>query len=448
MIPFTKPLDISGPHVSGEDIDLKAKKGDHSDSDDGEHGLKFNGPKLPSWKLRKGKSAKTQDVSGDIDLAADVDGPRGDSSGTNVQGPDVDISGRRLSGPDIDLKTKKGSHSGSNDEDGWKIEPLDWNLGKEKYGKTPKASGDVSIDGNVETPNLDISGPRVSGPDFDLKANKGDHSDSDDDQHSWKFKGPKMPSWKFGKKKSGKPPKVSGDINIDADIERPDIDISEKVDSPDVKGPDGDMSGPRVSGPDFDLKANKGDHSDSDEEGHSWRFKGPKLPSLKFGKGKSGKPPKVSGDVDIDADIKRPDLDISGGVDSPDVKVPDVDISGPRVSGPDFDLKAKKDDHSDSDDDEHSWKFKGPKLPSWKFGKGKSGKPPKVSGDVDIDADIERPDLDISGGVDSPDVKGADVDISGPRVSGPDFDLKANKGDHSDSDDDEHSWKGQRSEIA
>ena len=111
------------------------------------------------------------------------------------------------------------------------------------------------------------------------------------------------------------------------------------------------------------------------------------------------------------------------------------------MSGPDFDLKAKKDDHSDSDDDEHSWKFKGPKLPSWKLGKGKSGKPPKVSGDVDIDADIERPDLDISGGVDSPDVKGADVDISGPRVRGPDFDLKAKKDDHSDSDDDEHSWK-------
>ena len=458
-------VDISGPRVRGPDFDLKAKKDDHSDSDDDEHSWKFKGPKLPSWKFGKGKSGKPPKVSGDVDIDADIERPDLDISGgvdsPDVKGADVDISGPRVSGPDFDLKANKGDHSDSDDDEhSWKFKGPKlprWKFGKGKSGKPPKVSGDVNIDADIERTDLDISGgvdspdvkgadvdisgPRVSGPDFDLKAKKDDHSDSDDDEHSWKFKGPKLPSWKFGKGKSGKPPKVSGDVNIDADIERTDLDISGKVDSPDVKGADVDISGPRVSGPDFDLKAKKDDHSDSDDDEHSWKFKGPKLPSWKFGKGKSGKPPKVSGDVDIDADIERPDLDISGGVDSPDVKGADVDISGPRVRGPDFDLKAKKDDHSDSDDDEHSWKFKGPKLPSWKFGKGKSGKLPKVSGDVDIDADIERPDLDISGGVDSPNVKGADVDISGPRVSGPDFDLKAKKDDHSDSDDDEHSWK-------
>ena len=253
----------------------------------------------------------------------------------------------------------------------------------------------------------------MNGQDTDLKAKKGDHSDSDDGKHRWKFKGPKLPSLKlgkrksanvsgskielpdrkFGKGKSGKPPELSADVGIDADIERTDADIS-GIDSSDVKGPDVDISGPRMSEPDFDLKGKKDDHSDTDDDKHSSKFKGPKLPSCQIGKEKSGKPTEVSADVDTDADIESPDIEISG-VDNSDVKGPDVDISGPRVNEADFDLKGKKDDHCDSDDGEHSSIFKGPKLPSWKIAKGISGKPPEMSADVDIDAEIERPDLDI-----------------------------------------------------
>ena len=229
----------------------------------------------------------------------------------------------------------------------------------------------------------------MSEPDFDLKANKDDYSDTDDGEQSSKFKGPKLPSCKIGKGKSGEPTEVSADVDTDADIESQDLDIS-GVDNSDVKGPDVDISGPRVNGPDFDLKAKKDDHSDTDDNEHSSKSKGPKLPSCKVGKRKSGEPTEMSADVDTNADIERPDLDISG-VDNSDVKGPDVDISGPRVNGPDFDLKGKKDDRSDTDDDEHSSKFKGPKLPSCKIGKGKSGEPTEVSADVDTNADIERP---------------------------------------------------------
>ena len=234
---------------------------------------------------------------------------------------------------------------------------------------------DLGISGvnnsDVKGPDVDISGPRVSEPDFDLKGKKDDHSDSDDDEHSSKSKGPKLPGCKIGKRKSGEPPEVSADVDIDDVIERPDLDIS-GVDNSDVKGPNVDISGPRVSEPDFDLKAKKDDHSDTDDDEHSSKFKGPKLPSCKIVKGRSGERTEVSADVDTDADIERTDLDISG-VDNSDVKGPHVEISGPRVNGPDFDLKGKKDDHSDTDDEEHSSKFKGPKLPSCKIGKGKSG---------------------------------------------------------------------------
>ena len=463
-------LEISGPRVSGPDFDLKAKKGDESDSDNDEHGWKFKGPKLPSWKFGKGKSGKSPKVSGDVDVDANLKGPDVDISGSGVDSPDVkgldgEITGPRVSGPDFDLKAKKGDESDSDDDEhGWKFKGPklpSWKFGKGKSRKSPKVSGDVEVDANlkgpdveisgprvecpdIKGPDLEISGPRVSGPDFDLKAKKGDESDSDDDEHGWKFKGPKLPSWKFGKGKSGKSPKVSGDVEVDANLKGPDVDISGPgVESPDIEGPDLEISGPRVSRPDLDLKAKKGDDSDSDDDEHGWKFKGPKLPSWKFGKGKSGKSPKVYGDVEVDANLKGPDVDISDpGVESPDIKGPDLEISGPRVSGPDFDLKAKKGDESDSDDDEHGWKFKGPKLPSWKFGKGQSGKSPKVSGDVEVDANLKGPDVDISGpGVESPDIKGPDLEISGPRVSGPDLDLKAKKGDDSDSDDDEHGWK-------
>ena len=112
--------------------------------------------------------------------------------------------------------------------------------------------------------------------------------------------------------------------------------------------------------------------------------------------------------MEVDGDLKGPDMDISGpGADSPDVKGPDVDISGPRVSGPKIDLKAKNGDDSDDDDDERGRKYRGPKLPGWKFGRGKFGKSPNISGDVEVDADLKGPDMDISGpGVESFDIKG------------------------------------------
>ena len=425
-------VDISGPRVSEADFDLKAKKDDHSDSDDGEHSSKFKGPKLPSWKIGKGKSGKPPEMSADVDIDADIERPDLDISkvdSPDVKGPDVDISGPRVSEPDFDLKANKDDYSDTDDGEqsskfkGPKLPSC--KIGKGKSGEPTEVSADVDTNADIESqdldisgvdnsdvkgPDVDISGPRVNGPDFDSKAKKDDHSDTDDNEHNSKSKGPKLPSCKIGKRKSGEPTEMSADVDTNADIERPDLDIS-GVDNSDVKGPDVDISGPRVNGPDFDLKGKKDDRSDTDDDEHSSKFKGPKLPSCKIGKGRSGEPTEVSADVDTNADIERPDLDISG-VDNSDVKGPDVDISGPRVSEPDFDLKGKEDDHSDSDDDEHSSKSKGPKLPGCKIGKGKSGEPPEVSADVDIDDVIERPDLDISG-VDNSDVKGPNVDISG-----------------------------------
>ena len=69
-----------------------------------------------------------------------------------------------------------------------------------------------------------------------------------------------------------------------------------------------------------------------------------------------------------------------------------------RLSGPNFNLKVKR--GNDSDDYEHGWKFKGLKLPSWKFGKGKSGKSSNFTGDTDVDGNLDAPDVDNSGAVD------------------------------------------------
>ena len=111
-----------------------------------------------------------------------------------------------------------------------------------------------------------------------------------------------------------------------------------------------------LSGPDFDLKVKKTMVQIHMMMNTDRRSKDQKLPSWKFGKGISGKSPKVSGDVDIVASLKGPHVDIlEPGVNSPDIKDPDLKISVPRDSGPDFDLKAKKSDNSDSDDDEHGW---------------------------------------------------------------------------------------------
>ena len=209
----------------------------------------------------------------------------------------------------------------------------------------------------------------------------------------------------------------------DATIEGPDVNISRpRVDSAEIKGSDANISGRRVAVPEPDLKTGKGDYSDSDIDEQGCKIKGPNYPNLKRKKGKSGKIPQKSGEIDLIVDVEGLDINVPRpGVDSPNVKNTDVNISGPRMESPEICFTAKTGDHPDShsDDRKQDWKLKKSRPPSWKRKQGKSGKSPKVSGDVDIDASLKGPHVDISGpGVDSPDIKGPDLEISGPRIRG------------------------------
>ncbi len=191
----------------------------------------------------------------------------------------------------------------------------------------------------------------------------------------------------------------SPDIDIDADVNVPDLNLS----APEVGTSDLDVSLPKagvdvnVPTADVDINAPKGKQNSQ----HS--------------KVNLSSPKVKSPDVDIAADVNGPDLNLS----APEVDTPDLDVSLPKA-GVDIDVPT-----ADVDINAPKGKFKFPTLKTFNL----SG--PKVkSPDIDIDADVNGPDLNLS----APEVGTPDLDASLPKagvdvnVPTADVDINAPKG--------------------
>ncbi|RXN35232.1 neuroblast differentiation-associated AHNAK isoform X1 [Labeo rohita] len=385
-------INVSAPKVEG---DVKAPKIEIEGSDLESAGFGFKMPKIrmPSFGI-KGSKVECPDV--DINLPkADIEIKPQD---VNIKGPELDNEGKitgskfKITMPDVDLKG-------------------------------PKLKGDV-----------DVSIPKVEG---DIKASKVEFEGPEGG-----FKMPKVKIPSFGLKG----PKVDGpdvDVKIpkaDIEVKTPDVDI--KAPKVDIEGPEGKIKGPKfempsVSGPkismpdvDFNLKGPKlkGDVDVStpkveiegpDIEGPEGGFKIPKIKIPSFGL----KGPKVEGPH---VDVKIPEAKIQVKAPGVDIKAPDVDIKGPegKIKGPNFEMPSVSGPKISMPDVDFN--LKGPKL------KGDVDvSVPKVEGDIKAPKmELEGPDIEgPEGGFKMPKIKMPSFGLKGQKVEGPDVDVKLPKAD-------------------
>ncbi|KAK6328749.1 hypothetical protein J4Q44_G00007270 [Coregonus suidteri] len=391
--------DLEGPGLSGEmetpdlnlsapDVEIKAPNVD------------FNGPNADL----KAPDCDIEAPSGKFKWLT-LTKPKFGLSGTKVKGPDVDIDAG-LSAPDVNLSTPNidGEISASDvDLSSPKAEvdlqapdinieapssKFKWpHLKKHKFGlHGPKVKApDVDVKADLETPTVDLSASKIEGemstPDLELNLPKADLSGPDVDIHppTGKFKFPTLKKPKF--RLSG--PKIKAP-DVDADLKAPDLslsvpDVDAGLDTPDL---DINLLNADIEGPEVDLNA-----PEVDIEPPSGKFKWLTLKKPKFGL--SG--PKIKGlEVDIDADLSAPDLNRSTPNIDGEISAPDVDLNLPKadLEAPDVDLQAPE-VNVEAPSGKHRFPtFKMPKI-NW------SGH--KVKGpDLDVDADLKTPDLDLS----------------------------------------------------
>ncbi|KAF7654944.1 hypothetical protein LDENG_00062990 [Lucifuga dentata] len=185
----------------------------------------------------------------------------------------------------------------------------------------------------------------------------------------------------------------------------------------DLRSPKLDLSTPKLHVPDLDVDAPSG------------KFKMPKL-------NLSGTLPNGP-NLDMNADVNSPDLNlkapkIKGGIDGPDLDLPKVDLKTPKVDvcTPGVNIGSPK------------TKLKMPKLKMPKFS-FPSLKGPEIDGnfdgpDVDINvpninlkgpkADLEMPDVGISGPsgkLKKPNMNLPDLGLSGPKLDEPNLGFKS-----------------------
>ncbi|XP_051867258.1 neuroblast differentiation-associated protein AHNAK isoform X1 [Pristis pectinata] len=463
-------VDVSGPDLKGNfetpEVDLKLPRGEiDANLPDAEFtGGKFKLPgiKWPSSKPSLSGPDKGLNLpKGQIDLSApDIQGDiRGPS--LDLKGPNIEVDAPNVDVPDAKAKFKMPS------------------LKLPSFGFSRPKGPDVDFDGSVKAPSVDVSGPDLKGnfetPEVDLKLPRGeiDANLPDAELTGGKFKLPGI-KWPSSKVSLSGPdeglnlpkgqidlsgPDVQGDIiGPSLDLKGPNIDVdAPNVDMPDAKakfkmpsltlpsfgfsgpkapdldvdGPSVDVSGPNIKGnfetPDVDLNLPKGDVdiniSNAEIQKPTFKmpkFKKPKAPDISL----NLKAPKVTGD--LDAELKKPNLEMSG-IEGPDVNlggnlnIPDVDISAPDLkagiasagigfnkpkTGADYDMP-------DMNLEVPEVKLKGPglKKPSLNMSGANVSVP-------EIDLNLSKPKFDLSAPKVQGDFKGPNIDINAPNVDG------------------------------
>ncbi|XP_077351931.1 uncharacterized protein LOC144001467 [Festucalex cinctus] len=293
-------IDLSVPssdvHINGPNVDLNSPNADVDLPD-----LDIEAPsvksKFPALKKPKFWLAGPKVKSPSVDLDTEVKSPKVRVSPTraSLQGPDLNL-------PNADASGKMKWHT---------LKKPKWSL------SAPKVRG-PDVDAKVSTPDLSVAAPKIDGQ---LNA------DIDADAPSGKFKWLK----KFGTLKIHKYD-IDGDIkvpDVDPDL-KADVDLSPKIETPDINlsTPDANIKGPNLdlNTPDSKLKLSKlkvSKHGTGNL----------KLPKLNWPKAE-----KPNLNIDANADVKGPHLDLSpdlrlsspkidGGFAAPDVNLPKADLN-------------------------------------------------------------------------------------------------------------------------
>ncbi|KTF88765.1 hypothetical protein cypCar_00018868 [Cyprinus carpio] len=388
-------VSVSTPTLNTPDVSVNVDKPE----------LKTKTPKfkMPTFSLHD----KKPKVDGDVnltapDLNADLKTPNLNLSAPKINGeigtPDVDMTlpKAELSGPNLDIETSKANIEAPSG----KIKFPKLKKAKTTKVKVPEASVDANlsapkVNADVSAPNVDIDLPRANleAPDVDIKT-----PDVDINAPSGKIKWPKMKKPTFGQKVK------APEVGLDANVSTPDLSLSAPKIDGDISIPKGNVNLPSadvdVKAPDVDINAPTAKH----------KFSTLKMPKLNLHKSKRKTP-------DLNAEIHAPDLGMSApGVD---INLPKAELEGPNLdvktpdlnlSAADLDIKTPAADVTAPDIgiEAPSAKLKKPhvKLPKINL----SG--PKMKGpDVDFNAkaDLHGPDLDL---------KAPDLSLSAPKVDG------------------------------
>ncbi|KAK9541990.1 hypothetical protein VZT92_001995 [Zoarces viviparus] len=335
---------------------------------------------LPSFSLNK----PSADAGAKFKMPSlGLTGPdvKGDLDGT-LKAPNVSVSTPKLNTPSASLDIEKpGIKTGNLKYKAPKFSMPNFNL---PQMKTPKADMDVSgdfdlpsVSGNLETPNLNLSAPKldVKSPDLDLNGPKVD------------LNGPDKINWPHLKWKG---PKVKGpDADFNADLSAPDFNLNTPKIDGDLSAPDVDINFPKadIKSPDLDVQTPNLNGDIDTRSGINWPWKKPKLHGPKA-------------DLDLDAKLNTPY----------------VDPSLPKVEGVDINLpKAELDMQTPNIDVEPT----SGKI-NWPHRKWKKPKLHSPKADLDIDADLNTPNLNFS----TPKIEG-DINVPNTELNLPKVDLNS-----------------------
>ncbi|XP_069464085.1 neuroblast differentiation-associated protein AHNAK-like [Ambystoma mexicanum] len=468
-------LNIINPKLKGDfkvpDLDVKTPNIDVKGSD---HNISLPHFKMPSLGL-SGGSVKAPDLDGNIKTSSvdvslpnvegdfkgptsKVDLPNVDAKGSKFKMPSFGMFNTKTSDPDVDLNVKSPELKG------------DLNI------KNPKFKGDLKVpdldikapnidmkdsdkklssphfkmpsfglsgpsiktpdqDGNIKTPSLDVSLPKVEG-DFKAPGAKVDLPNVD--VKSPKFK---MPSFDMFNAKVGVPdvdvnlkaPNAQGHIDIPGKMKVPDLDVS----VPKVKGnfktldggvnlPDADITGPKIKMPSINLTSGNVSLPEGGLTVNAPELKG----------GLNNKTPNLKGDIKVpNLNVTAPDINIKGSdkkASSPHFKMPSFGLSGASVKAPELDgnIKSPSLDVSlpnvEGDFKVPSAKVDLPnvdakspkiKMPSFGMFNTKTSFP-------DVDLSFKAPDLKQNIDVKAPNIKGPSVDVSGPKIDSTDLGIE------------------------
>lgn len=328
------------------------------------------------WKKPKGPNA-------DLDLDANLNTPEVSvpklESDLSVPDIDVKVPKAELRAPDVDVQSPNVNVEPPSGKINWPH--LKW--------KKPRGSkADLDFDADFNPPDINLPAPHIQGgmntPNAELELPKAGVSvqtpDADIDAPAAKINWPHL-KWKK--------PKVHGpkaDVDLNADLSTPDVDVSVPEVHADMNAPDVGLSLPNA-----DMKA---PHLDVDPP--STKFKWPTLKKPKM---------KTDQNLDFGAEVSAPDLEIND---------PDVNLNMPKAH-----LEAPELDVSTPDVDGPSGKFK------W-FSFQKKPKVGTLKGPkADLDANLKAPDVDLRGA--DVELKTPGVDLSTPKIEGkigdPDLDV-------------------------
>lgn len=439
-------MDVSGdgklktPDLNGPDIKLETQNADIQ-APSGKFmikGLKWKGPKVKGPSARIDADLPTPDAT---PPTAEIAGNLGTTDNdlnipkAELQGPDlnanVDIEGPSHKISWLHLKPKKKPKLKAN---------VDANLNTSDVDlAVPK------VESEIKTPDLDLNLPKTDaeGPDLSMQT---PNTDVETFKINWphlKLKKPKNPKVDLDAGIDVNAPDINVSTpKIESDINEPDVELNLQKD--DLEGPSGDLQGPyvdtdassrkikwphlkwRKSKTDMNLNANLNTQDvdvtspkvdidvkplDANIEASSSKHK---IFTLKKPKFLISRPKMKTTNADLNADLTEPDVSLS-----PEVSLEglDTDLNLPKAEA---DVKA-----SNIDIESPSGKFKGLSLkkPKWSV----SG-PTLSSPDCDLNAEV--PDLNLSdpkfdSNINAPDVN---LEVTKGDLGGPEVDIHAPDG--------------------